>query len=85
MEFPGFVGPLTESNGWALGARLGWLINPTVLSYLVGAYSQAHSSNVNLNFANAGGLFSGLTTPAFTSNGWFFGGGMEAKISSHFS
>ena len=85
MAFPGFVGTLTESTGWGLGARLGWLINPTVLPYLIGAYSQARYSNVNLNFANAGGVFSGLTTPAFISNGWFLGGGMEAKLNAHFS
>ena len=64
---------------WAVGARLGYLIAPNVLSYVNGGYTESYWSSSQL--APITGV-SGptATTPSFTKGGWFVGGGVENNL-----
>ena len=66
-----------DRDNWAAGVRLGYVIAPTVLSYVNGGYSGAQFSGTTL--ANLGGV-AAATTPSFTRSGWFVGGGVENQL-----
>jgi len=74
------VGTMTENWAWAVGARIGWLFTPELLSYFNGGYTQAHFSSADMivNFSGAGTPLS--TVSSHTYGGWFLGGGVEAKL-----
>jgi outer membrane immunogenic protein len=73
-------GKISQRSAQAVGARLGYLVLPTVLSYVDGGFTRAHFSNVNLwNFGIASDP-SGDIFPAQTYSGWFFGGGLETPL-----
>jgi outer membrane immunogenic protein len=64
---------------WAVGGRIGWLVNPQTLTYFSGGYTEAHRTGVGnyLTTTNAPtgvGLFGG------TNKGWFVGSGVEYQI-----
>lgn len=82
---PGFVGNQSETGSWGLGIRFGGLINPTILPYLTAGASRAYFNRVNYNIAIPKEPFSGVTSPALTSDGYFLGAGLEAKLSSNWS
>ena len=75
---PATVGELKQTAAWAVGARLGWLVTPAMLTYINGGYSGARFSGTTM-VSEFNGAFSG-TTPAFTRNGWFVGGGTETTF-----
>ena len=64
----------------AAGVRVGYLIAPTVLSYINGGYSYADFSGSTLSDINFGGPDS--FTNGFHRNGWFLGGGVENQINA---
>jgi outer membrane immunogenic protein len=33
---------MKQSSAWALGGRIGWLVNPQLLTYVAGGYTGAH-------------------------------------------
>ncbi len=68
----------SDRTNWAVGARVGLLVAPTVLSYVNGGYSGANFSGATLANNFTGTAFS--TTPSFTRNGWFAGGGVENQL-----
>jgi len=73
-------GKISQRWAWAAGARIGYLVLPTVLSYVNGGYTRAHFSSVSLlNFGLANDP-SGDVFPAQTYSGWFFGGGLETPL-----
>jgi outer membrane immunogenic protein len=75
----GLTGTVKLENSWAVGARLGWVIAPNVLSYVNGGYSGAHwSGQTFLNTVT--GQPTGVHTDGFNSNGWFIGGGVENNL-----
>jgi len=76
-DFPGVVGTERESAAWSVGARIGTLIAPRVLTYFDGGWTQAHFDSVNYNIALPGGGPSGISLAAQTYNGWFIGSGFE--------
>jgi outer membrane immunogenic protein len=39
------VGDMTETGAWAIGGRLGWLVDPDILTYFSGGYTQARFSS----------------------------------------
>lgn len=41
-------GPEKESSAWDVGARLGWLAAPTVLTYWTGGYTQARFDGITI-------------------------------------
>ena len=73
------TGWIKNKDSWAVGARIGYLVAPTVYSYVNGGYSGSNWSSSNLVDANSGALLN-LHTNSFTQNGWFIGGGVENKL-----
>lgn len=72
-------GEIKQTSSWAAGARAGWLVTPQTLSYMNGGYTSARFSGTTMvNGFN--GTPRGITTPAFTTNGWFLGGGVETSV-----
>jgi outer membrane immunogenic protein len=78
-EAPFLAGDIKQTSAWAAGARAGWLVTPTVMSYVNGGFTSARFSSASM-VNTASGAPSPLSTPAFTANGWFLGGGVEAAI-----
>jgi outer membrane immunogenic protein len=72
-------GDIKQTSAWAAGGRAGWLVTPQILSYVNGGYTSARFSGTTLVVSTVG-VPNGLTTPAFTTNGWFLGGGAEVAI-----
>jgi outer membrane immunogenic protein len=72
-------GEIKQKWAWAAGARIGYLVNPQVLSYFSAGFTQARFSGVTLTDGGLGQ--SGFdTTQAQTYNGWFLGSGIEAML-----
>ncbi len=64
-----------ETSTWAAGARIGLVWTPQMLSYVNGGATGTRFS------AGTNPSFTGYSTPSFTTNGWFFGGGTEFALS----
>jgi outer membrane immunogenic protein len=75
----GYVGTIAQTWAWAVGARLGWLAAPDVLTYTKAGFTQAHFGGAGLQSAG-NGASTAFYTPGFTTNGWFLGGGLEAQF-----
>jgi outer membrane immunogenic protein len=76
----GVVGNEKLKDTWAVGARLGYLVAPNVLSYINGGYTGSDWSGTTLLAADTG-LPVGVHTNGFSSNnGWFVGGGVENNL-----
>jgi outer membrane immunogenic protein len=81
-----FADPVAQLTGgakledtWAVGARVGYLVAPNVLSYVSGGWTGSNWSGSVLT--TLGGTPSGLHTNGFTTNsGWFVGGGVENNL-----
>jgi outer membrane immunogenic protein len=58
---------------------LGYLVAPNVLSYVNGGYSGSEWSGSTQFFIAPGGA-AVTTTPSFSRNGWFIGGGVENNL-----
>lgn len=63
---------------WAVGGRIGWLVNPQTLTYFSGGYTEAHRTGVGYLFLS--GLPTGTALPGSTSSGWFLGSGIEHTV-----
>jgi len=77
---PVYTGVLKEQAWWAAGARLGYLMTPDALVYVNGGFTSARFSGSDMIFLT--GTPAGLSTQAFTTNGWFVGGGTETVLNS---
>jgi outer membrane immunogenic protein len=75
--FNALSGGIKDRTNWAAGARIGYLIAPTVLSYVNGGYSGAQFSGSTLNTVFGAPA---ATTSSFTRSGWFLGGGVENQL-----
>jgi outer membrane immunogenic protein len=73
-------GSESEQSAWAVGARIGWLVAPTVLTYWDGGYTLAYFSQINLSSVGVPGIALGLNIPGQTYNGWFLGGGFDYAL-----
>jgi outer membrane immunogenic protein len=58
-----------------VGARIGYVIAPSVLTYVNGGYTQARFGEIDL--VRATGVATGDAFPAHTYQGWFIGSGFE--------
>jgi outer membrane immunogenic protein len=84
-----FAGQQQNDWSWAVGARLGYVVTPTLLTYFNGGWTQSHWKQVNWvgNEPVPGtgfGVFSGLVLPSQTRDGWFLGGGTEYSFANSF-
>jgi outer membrane immunogenic protein len=64
---------------WAVGGRVGWLVNPQTLTYFSGGYTQAHRTGFG-SYLTAAGVPTGTGLQGGTSNGWFLGSGIEHTV-----
>jgi outer membrane immunogenic protein len=79
--FNTMTGVEKEKSYWDVGARIGFLATPDILSYWNGGYTQARFDGMALSTGTAG-AGSALSTPANTYHGWFTGGGIETRVAS---
>jgi outer membrane immunogenic protein len=78
----------TEATGteklrttWAVGARLGYLVAPNVLSYVNAGYTGSAWSGTTMFSATVVDASIPIdTTPSFHRDGWFVGGGVENSL-----
>jgi outer membrane immunogenic protein len=75
----GVAGNEKLRDTWAVGARVGYLVAPNVLSYVNAGYTGSEWSGTTL-FDTASALPSGLHTNSFSTQGWFVGGGVENSL-----
>jgi outer membrane immunogenic protein len=75
----GFEGTEKLRDTWAAGVRLGYLVAPSVYSYVNGGYTGSQWSSATLTPVNPLGAGT-VTTPSFNRNGWFLGGGVENQL-----
>ena len=73
------IAPIKLQDSWAVGARVGYLVAPNVLSYVNGGYSGSHWSGTTLLNEFSGAPVGGHTD-SFNRNGWFIGGGVENSL-----
>jgi len=71
------VGREKLSSAWAVGGRVGYLVNPQFLTYFSGGYTEANFDVINLS--TLGGVLTAVY-PEQTSSGWFLGSGYEYKL-----
>jgi outer membrane immunogenic protein len=87
MSLKGFVGDAAvgvggeskESSAWGVGGRFGYLVTPSLLTYVGGGYSQTRFDQVNLVTIGTGAPL-GLILPAHTFNGGFLSTGLEYAL-----
>jgi outer membrane immunogenic protein len=71
------VGQLKSDWSWAVGGRIGYLVNPSFLTYVNAGFTQAHFKAQNLNEVLAPSAFTGIQIPGQTFDGAFVGTGVE--------
>jgi outer membrane immunogenic protein len=69
-----------ESGAWSAGARIGYTITPTILTYFDGGWTQTRFDQMNV-FGALNGIATGNAFPAHTYSGWFIGSGFEYNFS----
>jgi outer membrane immunogenic protein len=75
------VGTQTLNSQWAVGARAGYLITPSLLTYVSGGWSQANFSGATYRTQGIiGGPLTGDHINSQTYNGWFIGTGDEYAL-----
>jgi outer membrane immunogenic protein len=73
-------GKSKQEWAWAIGARVGWLADPTRLFYVTAGFTQAHFKGFEYVSVIVPHAPIGLTSPAHTYDGWFAGGGIETGL-----
>ena len=72
-------GDIKQNWAWSAGGRIGYLVNPAVLSYFGAGFTRARFSAVTLT-DDGFGLVGFDTVPAQTYSGWFLSSGVEAML-----
>jgi len=69
-------------SSWAVGARVGYLVTPNVLSYVNAGYTRSNWSGATLTTLtpDVGLDIETVNTPSFHRDGWFVGGGVENSL-----
>lgn len=79
--FDANVGESRQRWAWAAGGRIGYLVTPSVLSYVNAGFSQMHLDAVNFNrVLGPPGVFTGIQFPGQTFDGVFVGTGFEYAL-----
>jgi outer membrane immunogenic protein len=79
--FEALVGHEKRTSAWAVGGRIGYLITPSMLTYVSGGYTEARFSGAELFLKTVPPIDGLLNVPARTYSGWFLGGGYEYNLS----
>ena len=81
-QTPFAVATYKQDWAWSAGARIGYLITPSVLSYFSAGYTEAHFKGSEAFRAFAGAPFGppGFSYQNITTGGWFLGSGFEAQV-----
>ena len=80
----GLAATANERNAWYAGARVGYLVTPSVLAYVEGGYTETRFDYGPFAVAalptppGIGPTIPGLASTTF--NGWFIGGGTEYAL-----
>jgi len=75
-----YVGEATQDWSWAVGARVGYLVSPSFLTYFNAGFTQAHYDAYNLQEIVTPFTPTGLQVPGQTFNGFFIGSGFEYQL-----
>jgi len=78
--FQNYPGSTKNNLNYAVGARLGYLVAPNVLSYINGGYSHADFTQASLNSSDGTPLAFPYTIVKQHHDGWFVGGGVENSL-----
>ena len=73
------TGNVKLQDTWAVGARVGYLVAPNVLSYVNAGYTQSFWSGASLAAPARLAHFS-RRHQSFNRSGWFVGGGVENNL-----
>jgi len=76
---PFSVGEEKLRDTWAVGARVGYLVAPNVLTYINGGYTGSNWSGTSFVSTFIGTTLN-THSDSFNRNGWFFGGGVENSL-----
>jgi outer membrane immunogenic protein len=76
---PAFTGQQKQDWQWAVGGRVGYLVMPSLLTYVSGGYTQSHWKSTDLTGFGAAAPTANL--PGMTRGGWFIGTGDEYALS----
>jgi outer membrane immunogenic protein len=76
-----FFGHEKLTSAWAVGGRVGYLITPSILTYVSAGYTEARFSGAGLFLPLDPPVATSLSVPAHTYSGWFLGGGYEYNLS----
>jgi outer membrane immunogenic protein len=71
------IGQLTTDWNWAVGGRIGYLVTPSVLTYVNAGFTQAHFKQQNFYNPFLPSPAGGVALPAQTFDGFFVGTGFE--------
>ena len=77
---PALTGQQKQDYQWAVGGRVGYLVMPSLLTYVSGGYTQAHWKSTDLFSFFAGGI-PVANLSGSTRGGWFLGTGDEYALS----
>jgi outer membrane immunogenic protein len=75
---------LKQTSAWAVGGRIGYLVNPQLLTYFAGGYSHSHFEGGPAVNVFAGAPF-GTSLPNQSYSGYFLGGGTEIMVAPGWS
>jgi outer membrane immunogenic protein len=67
-------------SSWAVGGRVGWLLDPKTLTYFNGGYTEARFTGQRLEGLNNNFPTNGMFLNGHTYSGWFLGSGVETKL-----
>lgn len=80
-DVSGLGGTEKESGAWYAGGRLGYLVTPSLLTYVDGGYTQTRFDATNLfDTLAVPPIATGAALAAQTYSGWFIGGGTEYAL-----
>jgi outer membrane immunogenic protein len=68
-----------ETNAWYAGARIGYLLTPSMLTYFDGGGTGTHFTN-SVEFFTTGAGATGFAFPNYRATGWFLGSGFEYAL-----
>ncbi len=74
------IGNEKMRSAWSVGGRIGYLITPTVLTFVSGGFTEARFSAVDLLSPSIPPVPVGINVVGHTYSGWFLGSGFEYNL-----